>query len=174
MAIPWSDPRLRLGSIVGAIVVLLAIGAALLRGGDSDTARLEVLTRDFLRAFDNRNAPAVARLFDAANGFSISGAAGPTMTSEQELYQRLEFAFTRLAFIQMRPQSIEVLPSASGNEAIVNLTFHWTVSGTMYPNLRTRSESYNPRGEPERATFRWVRRGRDWAIADLDVELQTR
>ncbi|MCC5875293.1 MAG: nuclear transport factor 2 family protein [Candidatus Sumerlaeia bacterium] len=158
------NPKVR---IIGAgllLACLIAVAANLLRMEPTAEDRVRDTVIHAIQSFEAGDRDRFLDQFAAT--VNVDTGQYGRFSSRDDVGAAAARAFDQLSYINIRPQNIDVRLDEEEQNAFVMLEFHWTVSGTMYPNQRNRSESRNEDGATERATIGLVQTDGRWVIQE--------
>lgn len=158
------NPKVR---IIGAgllVACLIVVAANLLRMEPTTEDRVRDTVIHAIQAFESSDRDGFLSHFSST--VSVDTGRYGRFSNQEDIAAAAMRAFDNLSYINIRPRNLDVRLDEDEESAMVLLEFHWTASGTMYPNQRNRSESRNEDGAAERAVIGLLRSNERWLIRE--------
>lgn len=159
------NPKVR---IIGAgvlMMALIAVAAYIVRMEPTNEDRVRDTILRSISAFESKDMERF--LGQLAPTPNIDGGTYGHFRTRDEVEDAARRAFDNLTYLNIRPRQFNMIFDPPQERAWVTMDFHWTASGGMYPNARSRSESRNEGGLPDVATFGLYLDGDKWLIQDV-------
>ena len=159
------NPIARIAVASFLVVVLLSATAYLLLNAPGEQGRVRATVEKAIAAFEQRDIEGFLACF--ADPMVVDAGGYGRFTAKPDLAREALRGFQSLGYLNIRIQGVTVDLPPEGTRARMELEFHWTASRSMYPNARSRSESRNEDGRPERADLLLDLLDGEWLISEV-------
>lgn len=160
--------NLKLVLLAGGFLLLLAAGMGFLLLGPERTHPAVRFVHGAAADFVERDADAFLDRAEFPLSASIDG--GADVYTREVLAGAVQRAFSRLSYLNIRPEEATVREIPGSEEVEVEYHFHWTASRDLYPNMRSRSEDRTEDGRPALAIIRLRPAGNSWLVTEAHLE----
>lgn len=162
------DPKLRIVALSVAIIVLLAgvLPVALRKPTPEQQVRSALVA--MIRKAESLD-PAPIRE-DVADPFNLRIGRREWTITRAEFEAVVGEMMGRLGTFSIRPVEWEIIVEPTGDRAVVNIDYHWTLSPATEPMSRRSSRHLAPNAPPFRAVLRLVSEDNRWLVYSCEAE----
>lgn len=162
------DPKVRIVALSVAILVLLAGVLPIALRKPTPEEQVRSALGDMIRKAEGLDPAPLAE--DVADPLNLRIGRREWTISRAEFDAVVGEMMGRLGTFSVRPVAWEILIEPSGDRALVNIDYHWTLSPASDPLSRRSSRHLSPNAPPFRAVVRLAREGDRWLVYSCEAD----